>query len=100
MAGIDLRSDTLYSGHGDNPALARAFQWLTRNGIGVRFGGRPVGWYQQHQVCAIDAIEAAAKQAGGDLSRVQVKRGVVYAGRQRPGSAREFFDRADRCARK
>ena len=91
--------------------LRRMFSWLTKSGIGRRFGsGIPIGWYQQHQMCAIDAIEDAARRKIGMAARsfdVTAKGGEVYArvgGKRerwvRVGSTREFFDKADRCARR
>jgi hypothetical protein len=85
--------------------LSRAFKWLTRVGIGVRAGSRPIGWYQQHQVCALDALEAAASSKLGTRDvDVRVSRGVVRAraGRRSVaiGTVREFASRADSCARR
>ncbi len=97
--GVDLRSDTLWTGHDGNDDLRRAFAWLARTGIGVRAGSRPIGWVQQHNVAAIDAIEAAAKNRHGDLSKVSVRGGAVYAGSVRLGSVSDFYDKADRAAR-
>ena len=34
--------------------IRAAFTWLTRSGIGPRFGSRPIGWYQQSQCEALD----------------------------------------------
>jgi hypothetical protein len=48
----------------------------------------------------MDAIENAAKALGGDLSRVAVRRGEVYAGSKHLGSVREFYERADAASRK
>ena len=101
LPGVDLRSDTLWTGSPDgSPGLRRAFMWLTRTGIGVRSGSRPIGWVHMHNVGAIDAITEAAQKLGGDLSRVRAKDGVVYAGTTRLGSVSSFFDEADRRGRR
>lgn len=91
--GVDLRWT------GEDQDIKRAFTWLARTGIGVRFGSRPIGWYQQHNMAALDAIEAAAKREGGDLSRVSVRGGEVYAGSKHLGSVQSFYDAADRKGR-
>jgi hypothetical protein len=88
--GVDLRWT------GKEQDIKRAFTWLARTGIGVRSGSRPIGWVQQHNMAALDAIEAAAKREGGDLSRVSVRGGEVYAGSKRLGSVRSFYEAADR----
>jgi hypothetical protein len=87
------------------------FSWLTRVGIGMRFPGTPIGWYQSHQICAIDNIEhRAKKKLGLETQGYEVKAsgGDVMA---RPGGARkgtrfakigtvnEFYRNADDCAR-
>jgi hypothetical protein len=86
------------------------FPWLTRVGIGRRFPGMPIGWYQMHQMCAIRNIEHRARKKLGLSQGYEVKAssGLVYA---RPGGARkgtrfveigstrEFFNNADDCAR-
>lgn len=99
------------------------FRWLTRAGIGRHFGGGlPIGWYQAHQMCAINEIEARAVRslrmlhfaARDDASRVYssepfevtTRGGMALARRQGGrrwttiGSVRELFDAADRCARR
>lgn len=71
-------------------------------GVDLRWTGkeqdikRAIGWVQQHNMAALDAIEAAAKREGGDLSRVSVRGGEVYAGSKRLGSVRSFYEAADR----
>lgn len=92
--GTDLRWT------GQESDLRRQFGWLARTGIGLAAGSRPIGWVQSHNVAAMDAIENAAKALGGDLSRVAVRRGEVYAGSKRLGSVREFYERADAASRK
>lgn len=51
--------------------IERLFAWLTRNGIGRKFGSLPIGWYQAHQIAAINIIQ----DAGGDV--VRVKHGTI-----------------------
>lgn len=88
----------------DEESVRHWFNWLTRIGAGVRFGGRPIGWYQMHQVAATEAIErrihgskseAALRAKGGDIEQHVPGRGWV-----RLASVREIFDEADRGARK
>jgi hypothetical protein len=104
--------------------LRAQFSWLARSGIGRRFGGGlPIGWYQQHQMCAIQAIEHRAidklrllawKVRDGDRRyasepfEVRVDRvGRVFARRQHAGKRdwtsigdrNELFREADSCAR-
>ncbi len=89
-------------------ALAAAFRWLARVGVGVHFGSRPIGWYQQHQVAAIEAIEEAARANGLSGSfEVRARDGVVEA-RDRTrwalwiplGTVRDFYRAADARARR
>lgn len=90
--------------------LRNVFSWLTRTGIGRKFGSLPISWYQAHQVCAIEALE---KRAGvGKFEPFEVKTkgkypyGVVYVRRRdardwkQAGTVRDLFEEADRCARK
>ncbi len=97
----DTRSDA---------GLRRLFSWLTKSGVGVKFGSRPIGWYQQHQMCAIDVIRDRAQRATnvqGPRVEFDVKesKGEVYAkhGKRarwvRVGSTRELYAAADRCGR-
>ena len=99
------------TGDTSDEGYARIFKWLEKTGVGRRYGsGIPIGWYQKHQICAIEAIEAAAQRKIGVVARsfdVKAIKGEVYArvgGRReswaRVGSVREFFDKADRCARR
>ena len=98
------------------------FRWLARTGIGVRWGSRPIGWYQAHQMCAINEIEARAVRSlrmlhfasrddairvySSEPFEVTTRGGMALARRQGGrrwttiGSVRELFDAADRCARR
>lgn len=58
-------------GEGSDVARARFFCWLTRNGMGPKFGSRPIGWYQQTQCAAFDIIEKRAKYRGAREVRVR-----------------------------
>jgi len=60
-SGVDLGN--LY-GPNDKDRLLKAFKWLTRTGAGRYFPGTPIGWYQNHQIAAIDALIARAKAQG------------------------------------
>jgi len=55
--GIQIGSCLWGSGSEPEALRLRAFQWLTRNGMGRRFPGMPIGWYQQHQCAALEYIE-------------------------------------------
>lgn len=63
-----------------NCELGRAFVWLTRNGIGRKFGTLPIGWYQLHQCAALDylAEQLASAQLPKDAP-LRVKLGNVQA---------------------
>lgn len=48
--------------------------------MGPTFGSRPIGWYQIHQMHAIDVIEEASKkELGYKAKRYRVKHGEVQA---------------------
>jgi hypothetical protein len=102
---IDLRADVLYSRQeGENGQLHRVFRWLTRNGMGRHFPGMPIGWYQQHQIHAIDVIVERAKAQNLPLDAFRVHKGEVEArGADRKWvrlvSTRTVFDEADRRSR-
>lgn len=90
--GVDIRWESVRTAEGVSPRL---FAWLARTGIGVRSGSRPIGWVQQHNMAAYDAIERAAKDAGVGLSSVCVRNGVVYASGVAIGTVDQFFRIAD-----
>ena len=101
--GIVIGPHIWGSGGEAERARRAVFSWLTRSGIGVKFGTRPIGPYQQHQVAAIDAIEERAKAAGiaSDSIEMRVRGGEVMAhppgGRwQRLGRVDELYRDADR----
>lgn len=63
--GINLSPDAIYGHDGESEwALRKAFNWLTRTGAGRRFGSMPIGWYQQHQIAALDVLHDAATKRG------------------------------------
>jgi len=100
--GIDLSS--LYGRGAESEGnLGKAFRWLTRNRMGMHFPGTPIGWYQNHQVNALDVIEERAKERGTS-SVVRCKSGVVQ-GLGSDGkwqdliSASDVYRRADRRSR-
>jgi hypothetical protein len=67
-------------GSGTEDARRKAFMWLTRIGAGPAFGSLPIGWYQQHQVAAIEVIEQAAKRRGVEhFGQVRVQNGIIEA---------------------
>ena len=90
--GIDLRWEAISTREGVKRSV---FAWLARTGIGVRSGSRPIGWVQNHNIAALDSIEAAAKRLGVSLSNVCVRKGQVYAGSTRLGSVIDFYNAAD-----
>lgn len=99
-AGVDLRHDVLWTGSPDGgPALRRAFAWLVRNKIGAA-SNRPVGWAHMHNTAALEAIQAECARKGGDLSKVRVVRGRVYAGPSDVGSVEGLYRVADEACRR
>lgn len=76
--GVYIGPD-MWGGQQENVLLASVFSWLTRVGAGPHFGSRPVGWYQQHQVAAIDALEEWGKRAVAYPSYYRVKGGQFQA---------------------
>lgn len=86
--------------------LRKTFSWLTRVGVGVKFGSRPIGWYQQHQMCAIEEIEKVAATHGvGESFEVAARRGEILVkkpgfGWVAVGTIQNIFAAADRCARR
>ena len=81
--------------------LARAFKWLTRSGVGVRFDDRPIEWYQAHQCRALDLL----KEKMGGHGALRFSAGVVYGKRDGTGgwavlgTSDELFQEADRSTR-
>jgi len=63
-SGVYLGSELWGSGGEAEDKLRKAFSWLSRIGAGPKSGSRPIGWYQQHQVAAIDVIIDRAKKSG------------------------------------
>lgn len=45
--------------------LLNAFSWLTRVGIGPKFGTMPIHYYQHDQVCALNELDRRAAQTLG-----------------------------------
>jgi hypothetical protein len=69
----------------DDSKLRRVFSWLTRIGAAPKFGDLPIGYYQQDQCKAIEAIEAAMKHRGflPANTPVRCKNGLVQARSER-----------------
>jgi len=75
--GVSLSDDNLYPSDEDGN-LGEVFKWLTRNDMGMHFPGTPIGWYQNHQINAIDVIkEKIATVAPGASNRVRVRGGML-----------------------
>lgn len=98
-------SDEIWgSSGGAEAARRRVFSWLTRTGMGIRFGGRPIGWYQQHQVCVLDILEREARgknyevRVVGRDRDVQVRRSGEQDWRA-AGTVATIYAQADRCVR-
>ncbi len=72
---VDLSSD-IWS---DDNKLRKAFAWITRVGLGPKFGNMPIAYYQQDQVNAIEQLRAAAQKKAVDLGWVRMRRGSVLA---------------------
>jgi hypothetical protein len=103
-AGESVSFPIHFSDNPEHPELKRVFTWLTRHKMGPAFGSRPIGWYQQHQMAAIDIIEEAVKKAVG-TGEVRVEKGdlmVTTNGRdwERLMSCEEVYKKADAAARK
>lgn len=98
----------------DDVQVKRLFAWLTKSGVGRRFPGMPIGWYQQHQCAAYDLILELIAKAGlrPDVPRkVRAHRnhlGVVVIEAHDKwvrkwkvlGSARGLFEEADKRTRR
>lgn len=87
--------------YSDEDQLRRAFSWLTRIGAGVKFGSRPIGWYQVHQCYALDYITELV-----GTGKVRCRRAVLYAQSGTHGThwfvltdTNSVFDEADRRSR-
>lgn len=77
--------------------LERVFRWLTRKGMGQRFPGMPIGWYQCHQRHAIDILD----EVFGKDADLRVTHGVVRAKGQKTSiSTSEVFRQADARSRR
>ena len=87
----------------EHPELKKVFTWLSRHKMGPAFGSRPIGWYQQHQMAALDIIEDAVKKSGS-TGEVRVEKGMVMAkkdgGWQKLMSCDEVYKKADENVRK
>lgn len=90
---------TIEKGNSSDAYLKRAFTWLTRTGAGRKFGSLPIGWYQMHQMAALNILEQRC-----DGLNVRCKQGHIQA--KQGGtwhtvmSAIELFQSADSRARK
>jgi hypothetical protein len=62
----------------DDSKLSKAFSWLTRIGAAPKFGSVPIHYYQQDQFKAIDAICAAAKAKGIEMSWARYRNGKIF----------------------
>lgn len=58
----------------DEMRLRRVFSWLTRIKAGVKFGCRPIGWYQNHQCKCIDILEARMEDSSDYL---RCRKGII-----------------------
>jgi hypothetical protein len=91
----------------DEDRLRAAFRWLTRTGAGSDFPGRPISWYQNHQVHAIDVLHELATDRGlPDATRFRMRGGFYQAENpDRSGEWRDLttpsavYEEADRRAR-
>lgn len=62
--GINLSDANLFGrDQYSEAALRNAFSWLTRTGAGRRMP-MPIGWYQSHQIAALETIQKAAGVRG------------------------------------
>jgi hypothetical protein len=85
--------------------LKRVFSWLTKYAMGKLYGSIPVGWYQKHQIKALDyIIEKANKFKVNDSNEVFVNIDTVFIrtseGPIRLASTREIYNVASDRSRK
>lgn len=78
--------------------LKRLFTWLAKINAGPSFGSRPIGWYQQHHIAALDILHEYAKKVSA--SEVRVKDGYFefktrYKWEESSLSVRELYNLAD-----
>jgi len=82
----------------DDRKIRAAFSWLTRIGAGPAFGSRPIGWYQNHQVAAIEILEKSGAE------EVKLDKGVIKGRVGKHwidlGSPSELYRLADKAARR
>lgn len=85
----------------DESTLRAAFSYLTRIGAAPAFGSRPIGWYQTHQVKAIEILESAFPAGGVLRCRAGIIEGKAPATRrwERLFSADALFSAADTASR-
>jgi len=62
---------------GDDNLTRRAFSWITRVGLGPKFGTTSIASYQLDQVNAIDEIVAACKAKGANPRFVRYNNGRI-----------------------
>jgi len=96
--GVDV---TDYSENG----LKKTFAWLTRNGMGRHFPGMPIGWYQMHQMHAIDRLIRWGLGVTARPTHFTVSKGNLYVRAGRgwqlvPVSPRTIFEEADTLCRR
>jgi len=80
--------------------LRQVFAWLARIGACPKFGSRPIGWYQQHAMCALNQLEHS-KACGFP---VRCHRGMIQykptiGAWQNVFTATELYSVADRLTR-
>lgn len=90
---------------GNQRKLRNLFSWLTRSGMGPKFGSRPIGWYQQHQMTALKMLDEIAHTTGSSIFHVsngilQVGGGKhVGRGRLNIATTSDFYREVDRRVR-
>lgn len=86
---VDFRNDQ---------KVRAAFAWLTRIGASPHFGSRPIGWYQQHQVAAIEILEKSGAE------EVKLSKGMIRGRVQKHwidlGTPDELYRLADKETRR
>jgi hypothetical protein len=105
--GINLDPALLYGRSAESEAkLGAAFKWLTRIGAGRHFPGTPIGWYQSHQINALDILHERAKARAPGAVEFRSRKGEIDAKDPQTGkwvylgvSGRQVFDEADRRTR-
>lgn len=74
-----MRVDNSIFDRDSDTKLGKVFSWLTRYGMGPRFGSRPIAYYQQEQCAAIDYLQECLRALGAaETADLRIRSGIVY----------------------